>query len=213
MAVSQALLDALWDFSDPVGSEGRLRDAAGAESRPDGRAVLETQVARALGLQGRFDDADAVLRGVPPVSPVVRVRVALERGRVRNSAGDPEGARPLFASAADESAAAVDEDSPDAAALTVLRVDALHMLAIADPERAPQWTAHAREVLDSTSDPRTRRWLVALHTNAGWAHFDAGRPGAALAEFEKARDAAVRWGTPVQVRWADEAIAEARAAL
>lgn len=213
MAVSQAVLDALWDFTDPVGSEERLREAARSAPLPAERAELETQVARALGLQGRFADADAVLRGIRPISSVVTVRIALERGRVHNSAGDPEGARPLFASAAREAAGAASEGSPDAAALTFLRVDALHMLAIADPERAEQWTAQALDVIDSTSDARTHRWLVALYTNAGWAHFDAGRAAPALAEFEKARDAAIRWGTPEQVRWADDAIAEARAAL
>ena len=29
-------------------------------------------------------------------------------------------------------------------------------------------------------------------------------------EFDKAKDAALRWGTPQQIAWADEAIAEAR---
>jgi hypothetical protein len=68
-------------------------------------------------------------------------------------------------------------------------------------------------VLDPTTDPRTRRWLVSLHSNAGWAHLDAGRPHDALAEFERAQDAALRWGTSQQQQWAAEAVAEARAAL
>ncbi|WP_169581772.1 MULTISPECIES: hypothetical protein [Microbacterium] len=204
MDLSQAVLDELWDFGDPAGSEARLRAAVEAESDASARAELETQVARALGLQERFAEADDVLSTVPVTAPAVMVRVALERGRLRNSAGEPDAARSLFELAA-EAAASAD--------LTFLRVDALHMLAIVDPEHSPEWTDRALEVLDPTTDPRTRRWLVSLHNNAGWSHFDAGRTTDALAEFEKALDAAARWGTPQQVQWAEEAIAEIRAAL
>lgn len=202
MTVSQAMLDELWDFGDAAASEARLRAAVEAEPDAASRAELETQVARALGLQERFADAEAALSTVPILSPAVTVRVALERGRLRNSAGDPAAARPLFELAA-EAAASAD--------LTFLRVDALHMLAIVEPEHAPEWTARALEVLDPTTDERTLRWLVSLHNNAGWAHYDAGRAREALTEFEKALDAATRWGTPQQIRWAEEAIAEASA--
>lgn len=204
MALSQAILDELWDFGDPAASEARLRAAVEAEPDAATRGELETQVARALGLQDRFVEADAVLSTIPITTPEVSVRVALERGRVRNSAGDAEAARPLFELAAEAAAAAH---------LTFLQVDALHMLAIADPDHSPEWTERALEVLDPTTDARTRRWLVSLHNNAGWAHFDAGRTRDALAEFERALDAATRWGTPQQVQWAEEAVAEARAAL
>lgn len=204
MTVSQAMLDELWDFGDAAASEARLRAAVEAEPDAASRAELETQVARALGLQERFADAEAALSTVPILSPAVTVRVALERGRLRNSAGDPAAARPLFELAA-EAAASAD--------LTFLRVDALHMLAIVEPEHAPEWTARALEVLDPTTDERTLRWLVSLHNNAGWAHYDAGRAREALTEFEKALDAATRWGTPQQIQWAEEAIAEASAAL
>ncbi|MHC2998224.1 hypothetical protein [Microbacterium sp. HJ5] len=201
MTLSQALLDELWDFGDAAGSEARLRAAAEAETDAASRAELATQVARALGLQERFDDAEMLLSTTPIVAPEVAVRVALERGRLRNSEGDPAAAAALFAQAA-EAAASAD--------LTFLRVDALHMLAIADPAHAAEWTDRAIEVLDPTTDPRTLRWLVSLHNNAGWAHHDAGRVDDAVAEFEKARDAASRWGTPQQVQWADDALAEVR---
>ncbi|MCW3493654.1 hypothetical protein [Microbacterium sp. SSM24] len=204
MTLSQALLDQLWDFGDPEASEARLRAAVEAEADAATRAELETQVARALGLQERFVEADDVLSTIPVTSTAVAVRVALERGRLRNSAGDAAAALPLFERAAEDAASAQ---------LTFLWVDALHMLAIADPDHAPEWTDRALEVLDPTTDARTLRWLVSLHNNAGWAHLDAGRPHEALTEFEKAQDAAARWGTPQQVEWAAEAVAEARAAL
>lgn len=201
MTLSQAVLDGLWDFGDPAGSEARLRAAVEAESDAEARAELETQVARALGLQGRFDEADAVLSTLPVTIPAVAVRIALERGRLRNSAGDPAAARPLFELAAEAAAAAH---------LTFLWVDALHMLAIVDADHSAEWTERALEVLDPTTEPRTLRWLVSLHNNAGWAHLDAGRRGDAIAEFERAMDAAARWGTPQQRQWAEEALAEAR---
>ena len=47
----QARIDALWDFDDPPASESRFREAASSASSDRERANLETQVARALGLQ------------------------------------------------------------------------------------------------------------------------------------------------------------------
>ncbi|HEX5857073.1 MAG TPA: hypothetical protein VFY91_03095 [Microbacterium sp.] len=199
MTVAQSHLDELWDFADPVGSESRLRAAVQREADPSTRAELGTQVARALGLQKRFEEADAVLDAVTPEGSAAVVRTALERGRLRNSAGNADAAIPFFRAAA---------DGASRAGLLFLEVDALHMLAIADPERSEAWTDAALDVLERTQDPRTLRWRVTLHSNAGWSLFDAGRLPDALARFEAARDAAARWGTPEQVTWAEEALAE-----
>jgi hypothetical protein len=203
VAIAQSLLDDLWDFSDPAGSEQRLRAASATETDAGARAELDTQVARSLGLQERYDEADAVLDSIRSPSGAAAVRVALERGRLRNSSGDPDAAVPLFRAAAE---GAGDD-------LAFLQVDALHMLAIADREHSGEWAARALAVLDAAADARTQRWRVSLHNNAGWNHFDAERYDAALTEFQASRDAATRWGTPQQVAWADEAIAEARTAL
>lgn len=204
MAIAQSLLDELWDFSDPAGSEARLRQAAHDQTDAAARAELETQVARALGLQERYAEAHAILDGIDVSGDVVAARAALERGRLHNSAGDPERAVPYFLAAA---------DAASGACHVFLRVDALHMLAIVEPDQAEEWTAAALEVLEGVVDARTLRWRVSLHNNAGWAQFDAGRFDEAIAAFERSRDAATRWGTPQQVVWADEAIAEARAKL
>jgi tetratricopeptide (TPR) repeat protein len=203
MTLAQTRLDDLWDFSDAAASEARLRAAAEQETDAATRAELETQVARALGLQGRFDEADAVLDAVAIEDSAVAARAALERGRVRNSSGDAESAVPYFLAAV---------DAASGSGLTFLQVDALHMLAIAEPDQAEEWTAAAEGALDGVEDPRTLRWNVSLHNNAGWRHFDAGRLDEALTAFEAARDASTRWGTPQQVQWADEALAEVREA-
>ncbi|WP_106814755.1 hypothetical protein [Microbacterium timonense] len=204
MALAQSRLDDLWDFSDPVASEARLRAAAAAETDAAVRAEWETQVARALGLQERFAAADSALDAIAIDDAAVAARAALERGRLRNSAGDPAAAVPYFLAAV---------DAAREAGLTFLQVDALHMLAIADPVQADEWSAAAFDALERIDDPRTLRWRVSLHNNAGWRHFEAGRLGDAIAEFQESRDAAIRWGTPQQAQWADEAIAEAHAAL
>jgi len=203
MTVAQALLDELWDFSDAAASEARLRSAAARATDADERAELETQVARALGLQDRFAEADELLDALSAHAPAVRTRRALERGRLRNSAGDAAAAVPLFRAAAEDAASA---------GLVFLQVDALHMLAIADADNSAEWTREALAVLEATDDARTQRWKVALHNNEGWTHFEAGRWAAAVTAFERSRDAALRWGTPQQAQWADEALAEARAA-
>jgi tetratricopeptide (TPR) repeat protein len=186
----QEELDTLWDFSDPAASESRLRSAA---ENSEHRDELLTQVARALGLQGRFDEAHELLDSLPDD----HVRVPLERGRLHNSAGDPAAAIPLFAEAA-------------AHATGFLEVDALHMLAIADQPNAEEWTRKGLEAVTAADDARTKRWATSLHNNYGWTLYDAGDLEGALRRFELARDAAI---TDEQKRFADEAIAEVSAEL
>ena len=202
MAIAQSLLDDLWDFSDPAGSEQRLRARRRRRRMPRARAELDTQVARSLGLQERYDEADAVLDGIRSPSEAAAVRIALERGRLRNSGGDPR--QPCRCSA---------PRRRRRQARTSCSCGSTRCTCSRSPiaAHAGEWTARALAVLDGTTDPRTQRWRVSLHNNAGWTHFDAERYDEAVTEFEASRDAATRWGTPQQVAWADEAIAEARA--
>ena len=206
MNIGQDDLDALWDFSDPIASEAAFRGAISSTDDPVARAVLGTQLARALGLQGRFDEADRVLEGVDAPVPAIRARVALERGRLRNSGGHPDDAVGFF-----ENAASIAE----AAGEHFLLVDALHMLGIVQPERGEVHVAAALAVLDAepAPGPRTQRWRVALHNNRGWALFGAGQLTAALQEFEQALRDAERYGTEEQQGWAREAIEECLEAI
>src|SRR5262250_941656 len=82
-----AALDRWWDFERPAESEARFR--AELERLPPGSAArleLLTQVARAQGLDRRFDAAHATLDQVEKKMsgrPArVTVRYLLERGRV-----------------------------------------------------------------------------------------------------------------------------------
>lgn len=194
--LQEAELDALWRYDDPVASAERFAIAAAEPDRPElVRAELETQRARAFGLQGRFAEAEALLDSLEPAIGPLALRILLERGRLRNTAGRPEEAVPLFEDAL--LAARRDGDA-------FLAVDAAHMLAIADPARSEQWTEEGLVELSATTDPRTLRWGVALHNNRGWALFDGGDAQGALASFEAALEAADRYGTLDQqfaARW------------
>lgn len=181
----------LWDFDDPSGSEERFRAAAeGVEG--DDRLVLMTQVARALGLQERYDAGHAVLDQLSPTTDEVTVRIALERGRLLRSAGDNEGARPHFEAAA---------QTASSSGLESLHVDALHMLAlVADPEEQAELTQRALGIARASSDPSVRSWDATLLHNIGMTQADAGDFEAALISFEDALAARTRIGDPARTR-------------
>jgi tetratricopeptide (TPR) repeat protein len=171
----------------------------------DERAELATQLGRAIGLQGRFEEADALLDSIDGEDePTIGIRIILERGRILNSSGHPAMAVPLFEQAA---------ELGDHLGEEFLAVDALHMLAIADADHAELWTRSALEYASTAHDPNTRRWMVALHNNLGWALHGAGRFAEALVEFQLAEQWADRVGTPAQQQYARDAIVECEHAL
>lgn len=201
----QQTIDRLWDFADPVASEARFRAVADDESRSaHERAVMTTQVARAIGIQRRDDDALALLDELESAerpdetaeeTAELRARVALERGRVAATAERFDEAVPLFTRAVREAALA---------GSTFLVLDALHMLALNDAGHEEEWATEGFDVLDGVRDPRLKRWGVALHNNLGWTKHDAGDAVAALHHFEQAVEAADRYGTAGQqhvARW------------
>lgn len=200
------MIDRLWDFSDPAASEERFRDAADDDEGNSAhvRAVMATQLARALGIQGRVAEAFAVLEAVASDTASndteadaaeLRARVAIERGRLAASDGRPADAVPELTRGVREAALA---GSP------FLVLDALHMLALNDAGHEEEWAAEGFDVLAGVRDARTRRWGVALHNNLGWTLHDGGRADAALSHFEQAVEAADRYGTAEQrhvARW------------
>jgi tetratricopeptide (TPR) repeat protein len=204
--LDQKTLDRLWDFDNPGLSERRFREAMDDQKfDADERAELATQLGRAIGLQGRFEEADALLDSIDGEDePTIGIRIILERGRILNSSGHPAMAVPLFEQAA---------ELGDHLGEEFLAVDALHMLAIADADHAELWTRSALEYASTAHDPNTRRWMVALHNNLGWALHGAGRFAEALVEFQLAEQWADRVGTPAQQQYARQAIAECEHAL
>jgi tetratricopeptide (TPR) repeat protein len=181
----------LWDFEDPAGSQLRFEDAASMAEGAD-RLVLMTQVARALGLRERYDDAHGVLDDLATNDPEVTTRVSLERGRLLRSAGAPDEARPHF-----EAAAATSRT----AGLDVLLVDALHMVAlVAPPEQQLSLNDQALAVARGSDVPAARDWDASLLNNIGMTHADAGDFDAALVAFEDALAARERIGEAGRTR-------------
>lgn len=175
--------DALWDYADPGQTETKFRELL-PQFPKDEPATLEllTQIARAQGLQKKFDQAHATLDeverrlGERPARP--QVRFLLERGRAFNSSGQPERAR-LFFEQAYEAARQIGED--------FYAVDALHMLAIvAPPAQSLDLNLRAIKFAESSTHEQARNWLGSLYNNAGWSYHDLGDYALALAIFEKA---------------------------
>ncbi len=212
VAAMPADLDALLDFGDPAGSEAAYRallPAAEAEGA-DAALCLWTRIARTQGLQGRFDDARATLDRTqaaaataadPPAGAEVFVRLSLERGRMLNSGGDPARSAPLFEDALARA---------DAAGLSGLAVDAMHMLGIVlPPDDALDWNLKAIARAEASDDPAARRWLGALYNNTGWTFMDRGEAARALPLFEKGVAWREQAGAPGPLRIARWTVARA----
>jgi len=181
----------IWDFDDPAGSERRFRAAADGSAGAERDAWL-TQVARAQGLQSRFDEAHALLDGLEESDPEVGTRIALERGRLLRTAGEATAARPHFESAVWLARAADLEE---------LGVDALHMVALVTTgeERAAAQQA-ALLAARTAGDRRARDWDASILNNIGMDHADAGDQDRALACFGEALAARERIGNPADIR-------------
>lgn len=196
--LDQETLDRLWNYADPGLSGQRFRDAmAGPGFDADEKAELATQLGRAMGMQGRFEEADALLDTIDGEEPTVAVRVLLERGRLLYAGGHSAMAVPLFEQAA---------ELGDHLGEELLTVDALSMLAAADTAHAEAWTRSAIEYAATAHDNRIRRWLPALHTSLGGTLRAAGRFPEAIVEFQLAEQWAERAGTPDQQQEARDAI-------
>ena len=174
--------DALWDYSRPDQTETKFCEIL-LQIPEDDPAFLEllTQIARAQGLQRKFDHAhqtlDQVERRLGKVASRPRIRYLLERGRVFNSSGEAEKARPFFEGAF-ELAGQLDED--------FYTIDALHMLAIvAPPGQDLALNLQAIQLAESSPEERARNWLGSLYNNTGWSYHDMGNYASALETFEK----------------------------
>jgi tetratricopeptide (TPR) repeat protein len=196
-------IDSLWEYSDPAASEARFREALDS-TRGDERLELLTQIARTHSLRQNFIQANAVLDEIESqldsAGARPRVRTLLERGRVFNSAGEKDRARPLFVEAW-EQAQAAHEDG--------LAVDAAHMVAITysgTPESLV-WNQRGLTLARASQDPKAYSMLPALLNNMAWDLHDLGRFNDALAIFEDAHDEWAARSRPAQTRIAKWSVA------
>jgi tetratricopeptide (TPR) repeat protein len=181
-----SFINSIWDYSDPEGSAEKFRELLPSAEKDDYGLYLElqTQLARALGLQRKFKEAHTLLDDVadqlgPQNKPAV-VRYHLERGRVFNSSGQAENAVQEFNKALD---LARQED------LEFLAVDAAHMLGIADiPEKQLDWNLQALSMAKSSKDEAAAGWQGSLLNNIAWTYHDKGDFGTALKYFKEAED-------------------------
>ena len=200
--------DALWDLEHPAQTEAAFRALLPeARSADDPTYYLEllTQLARTQGLQRDFAAAhrtlDQVEAHISAEPSRIRVRYLLERGRVFNSSGQPDDARPFFVAAWDEGRICHEDYHA---------IDAAHMLAIvAPPEEKLAWNRNALELVERTSDARARHWGGTLYNNIGWNDFAQGQFELALTSFRQALAWRQREGDPRLILTSQWSIARA----
>jgi tetratricopeptide (TPR) repeat protein len=178
--------DALWNYDDPAGTEAEFRavrpalEAAGDHGR---LLELDTQIARTEGLQRRFAEArttlDTVHAALRDGEARALIRYELEYGRMLRSSGHRDEAGPHFAAARDLAASAHEE---------ALAIDAIHMLALVEPDPARQIALNqdALHFAETSTDPKARRWQGSLWNNIGMTYHDLGQLDRALAAFKTA---------------------------
>lgn len=199
MAIELPDFDSQWDYDHPDSTEARFRAIVPEAKRAGGAdylAQLLTQIARAEGLQMKFDDASRTLDEaealVGEATPVARVRLLLERGRVLNSSKRLEESKPLFRAAWDLARSAHADG---------YAVDAAHMMGIVEPgDSSVAWNRTALDYAETSADPKARRWLGSLYNNLGWTWHDAGDAERALGLFQKALAAREAEGKPGLIR-------------
>jgi len=212
-AVFAVDFDAEWNFGDPASSEAKfrsLREAVKSEKDLNQELELETQIARALGLQKKFAAGHSILDGVQKRSnrktARARIRLELERGRIFNSDGKRAVALPHFRTAFRLALKAPAEE---------LAIDAAHMAAIAEtrPREQLAWNLKAIGLAEKSTEEKSRKWLGSLYHNVGWAYHDSGKQTEALELFLKALTLREREGEANNLRLANWAVARAYRSL
>ena len=177
--------DKLWNYRDPVETEIKFREAlkeTSVEKNLSEHLQLLTQIARAQGLQRKFEEAhqtlDEVGKQLTEQQNTEHIRYFLERGRVFNSSSNKRNAEVCFRSALDI-AKNLNQDG--------YAVDAIHMLAIISPPDAS--TALNKEAIvfaENSEQQQAKNWLGSLYNNLAWSYFDKGEYEKALSVFLRA---------------------------
>src|SRR5712692_7350649 len=199
--------DSLWDYDHPGATERKFRELLPAALDSLDLSYLSqllTQIARAEGLQRKFQDAhktlDRVQKALDKTDDKTRVRYLLERGRVYNSSGKRDDARPLFLEALELARQSKDDFNA---------VDAAHMMAIVEPtEKQLQWNLKALDLAESSADEKARKWKGSLYNNIGWTYFEQKQYEESLLMFEKALEFQQQQSDPNKIMIAKWCIAK-----
>lgn len=171
----------LWNYQKPDETEAEFRKllpAAAAAGDETYYGILLSQLARAIGLQQKFEDAhqilDLAVEKIEFGGPKVAIYCNLERGRALNSNNEKEEAK-LFFEAATKIAIENKEDA--------LAVDALHMEAIVakDALGKLQKEEAALQHSEQSNQEGARKWLGTLYNNIAWSYMD-------MKQFEQAEN-------------------------
>lgn len=201
----------LWIFSQPAETEQRFREAQAGAAEEDW-LILETQIARTIGLRGDFAREREVLEAIRDrvqSYPEALVRWHLELGRALDSVAH----RPEDKS--EENTARAREHYQTAfelakrARLDYLAIDALHMMVVVDsaPEDQLKWNMAATEYMEQSDQPDAKRWEGSLRNNTGYALNLAGRYEEAAIQFQKGLELRLAQGDDVRARIARYMIA------
>ncbi len=221
--VSLPDIASLWDFSDPAKTEAAFREVLPV-ARSSGDqcylAELQTQIARTLGLQMKFDDAHAQLDqvesflnetdGSNETCARAWVRYHLERGRVFNSSSTKDHSNRAEAMAEFVEAYTQGKHAREEG----LTIDAAHMVAIvADPDEAIQWNLKALAQAEEATEEYARNWRGSLYNNLGWTYFERDEFAVAMDFFIKALAFREEKGSIENIRIAKWCIARCHRAL
>jgi len=176
--------DKLWNYSGPAETEKKFRDILPEiKSTKDVSAYLQllTQIARTLGLQKKFDEADNILdEAEPQLSEeqyIAKIRYELERGRILNSSRKKDKGKEHFLKAYE---LALKHK------LDFYSIDAAHMLGIIETaEDSLKWNETAMKIAEESDNARARKWLGSLYNNNGWTYHDMKNYDKAMELFEK----------------------------
>jgi len=179
--------DRMWNYNDPASTELKFQTLLDSIITTDAdydksyHLQLLTQLARTKGLQSKFDEGHELLDQVEDLLvddlKTARMRYLLERGRLYNSAGKKEKARPLFLQA---------WQLGTKSNLDLYSLDAAHMMGIVEPiDQQLSWNLKALELARNSKDKRTSNWLGPLYNNIGWTYHDQAKYNKALEMFQQ----------------------------
>ncbi len=179
-----AYIDSFWNYNKPDESEKKFRELlfnTDIKELPDTHIQVLTQIARAQGLQRKFDDShstlDLVSNLITDDTKTALIRYHLERGRAFNSSGKKEKSMSHFLQAY-KLALKINAD--------FYAIDAAHMLGIVEvPDKALIWNEIAIHLAEDSKEKRSKKWLGSLYNNTGWTYHDKQNYEKALEFFEK----------------------------
>ncbi len=176
--------NAMWDYQKPDQTEQlflsvlkTVKNSAETSYDRNYHVELLTQIARAQGMQGKFELAEQTLNSADSLitenTKTGKIRFLLEKGRLLNSSDKREDAGSIFLQA---------YNYGTAQKLDFYTLDSIHMLAIVEsPEKQLAWNLKAINIAANSDDMRCKSSLGTLYSKVGWRYHD-------LADYAKAME-------------------------